>query len=154
MDKFIPFMVLLFLLSVPFVQGQGCSTGDTRPCGSDIGVCETGLRTCVSGEWSECIGEKKPVSNIDVCENGLDDNCDGRVDEGCERVNETCYNHEHDLGEEGTDCGGMCPERCFVFPWVELTLVGVALLFLGLGVYYMQRERGKRVLMSESLAKD
>lgn|GEM_PF-1296423 len=146
--------VLFFLVSVTFVQSQECESGDTRPCGSDIGVCETGLRTCISGEWSECIGEKKPTSNIDICDNGLDDNCDGRSDENCENVNETCYNNEHDLGEERTDCGGMCPKRCFIFPWIEITLVGVALLFLGLGLYYMQRERGRRFISSESIVND
>ncbi|NIO20175.1 MAG: hypothetical protein GTN76_05370 [Candidatus Aenigmarchaeota archaeon] len=155
MDKSISaFLVFLILIMMPVVQGQQCVSGDTRPCGSDIGVCETGLRTCKGGEWSDCIGEKKPTSNVDVCDNGLDDNCDGTIDEDCFDVNVTCYNNEHDLGEEGRDCGGKCPNKCLIFPWVELMLVGIAVLFLGLGIYYMQREKGKRVIMSESITKD
>jgi len=148
------FSFILILLLIPLVHGQVCESGETRPCGSDMGVCETGLRTCIGGKWSECIGEKKPTSNVDICGNGLDDNCDGQVDEGCEGVDEICQNGKHDLGEDGVDCGGRCPRRCFVFPWVETILVGIALLFLGLGLYYMERERGKRFVFSESLGKD
>lgn len=155
MGKFLStFLILLVLVSVPLVRGQECEAGDTRPCGSDIGVCETGSRTCIGGKWSECIGEKKPTSNIDMCDNGLDDNCDGQVDENCFDVNVTCFNKEHDLGEEWTDCGGKCPNKCFIFPWAETMLIGVFLLFLGLGLYYMRREKGKRVVFSESLGKD
>ncbi len=148
------FAVLLILLSLQFVRGQECESGYTRPCGSDTGVCKTGLRTCIEGKWSECIGEKKPTSNIDICDNGLDDNCNGQVDEECANVNETCYNNKHDLGEEGTDCGGKCPRKCFNFPWVALVFVGIAIFFLGMGLYYMQRTKGKRIIMTESLGKD
>ncbi|NIP40912.1 MAG: hypothetical protein GTN39_05330 [Candidatus Aenigmarchaeota archaeon] len=154
MDKFIPLIVLLVLMPVTVVQGQECTSGDTRPCGSDLGVCETGLRTCIGGKWSECVGEKRPTSNIDVCDNGLDDNCDGETDEDCFDVNETCYNKKHDLGEERTDCGGKCPKTCYFFPWVEVTLIGVAMFFIGLGLYYMQREKGKRLIVSESIVDD
>jgi len=155
MDRFLSvFAVLLILILVPFVEGQECESGQMRPCGSDIGVCETGLRTCTEGEWSECLGEKKPTLNIDICGDGLDDNCDGTIDEGCEEANETCYNNKHDLGEKGMDCGGKCPKKCYFFPWVEITLIGVAMFFIGLGLYYMQREKGKRFVVSESLGKD
>jgi hypothetical protein len=155
MGKFLcMFVILLLFLPVAAVHGQECASGDTRPCGSDIGICETGLRTCIRGQWSECLGEKKPASNFDICDNGIDDNCNGETDEGCEDVNETCNNNRLDPEEEGTDCGGTCPAKCFSFPWIELTTIGLVVFFVGLALYYVQREAGKRPMMSESLGKD
>ena len=59
--------------------------GIKRSCGSSVGECEKGERTCIVGEhglrWSEeCVGGIEPVDEIPG--NGLDDNCDGLVDEG------------------------------------------------------------------------
>jgi hypothetical protein len=155
MGKFLYVFVFL-LIFIPFAaaQEQECVSGDTRPCGSDIGVCETGLRTCIRGKWSECLGEKKPTSNFDICDNGIDDNCNEETDEGCEDMNETCHNNRLDPEEEGVDCGGRCPAKCFSFPWVELTVIGLILFFVGLALYYVQRGTGKRPMMSESLGKD
>ncbi len=71
-------------------EGCGvCVSGDveSEQCGlTNIGVCEFGERSriCVNenwGSWSSCIGEVKPVDEI--CWNGLDDDCDGFIDEGC-----------------------------------------------------------------------
>jgi len=61
------------------VTGQECIEGGTRPCGSNIGECEEGTRTCVNGEWSECTGGVEPEE--EVCGNQLDDDCDGAADE-------------------------------------------------------------------------
>ena len=59
----------------------GCTNGATRPCGNEaVGVCKKGVQTCVAGDWaSACAGEVKP--SAETC-NGLDDDCDGDVDEG------------------------------------------------------------------------
>jgi hypothetical protein len=48
------------------------------PCGSTTGECRAGVRTCVAGSFT-CVGARGPTTEL--C-NGLDDNCDGRVDEG------------------------------------------------------------------------
>ena len=62
-----------------------CLIGTTRPCyagasGTEgVGVCHGGTQTCAGGVWGSCIGEVDP--SAEVC-NGLDDNCDGTVDEG------------------------------------------------------------------------
>ncbi len=61
-------------------EGCGCTIGATRSCGSDVGLCMAGGQTCdSSGTWAPCTGSTGPVPEI--C-NGLDDNCDGAVDEG------------------------------------------------------------------------
>jgi hypothetical protein len=56
---------------------ESCYTG---PAGTlNVGICKAGSRTCTNGVWSSCVGEVKPTS--EVC-NGLDDDCDGYVDDG------------------------------------------------------------------------
>ena len=60
--------------------GCACILGDTRQCGSDFGVCSRGTQTCnIHGVWGDCLGGIGP--STEIC-NGLDDNCDGIVDEG------------------------------------------------------------------------
>jgi MYXO-CTERM domain-containing protein len=68
--------------------------GAAHPCaGHSLGVCTPGTRTCKApGTWSACTGAVTPAPEI--C-NGLDDNCDGVVDEA--------------VGHTGNDCGGVCP---------------------------------------------
>jgi len=60
-------------------EGCTCTTGATRPCGTDTGVCSRGTQTCGSGGWGACTGEVGPMP--ETC-NMLDDDCDGAVDEG------------------------------------------------------------------------
>lgn len=58
-----------------------CINGETQVCGSDVGACKTGIKTCTNATWGTCVGEITPVSEI--CGDGLDNNCDGDIDEGC-----------------------------------------------------------------------
>lgn len=53
--------------------GAACSTG--LP-----GICAAGTSTCQNGTLV-CVQNQQPVSEI--CGNGLDDDCDGQVDDGC-----------------------------------------------------------------------
>ena len=73
-------------------EGCVCTPGDQAVCyGGDIstrniGVCKDGAHDCLGsgefGEWDgECHGDTLP--GTETC-NGLDDDCDGSVDEGCE----------------------------------------------------------------------
>ena len=69
-----------------------CVPGDTMSCGTDVGVCSSGTRVCnASGQWSTvCSGAVGPLeSPAEVSCNGLDDDCDGFVDEGCDDDNDT-----------------------------------------------------------------
>jgi hypothetical protein len=65
---------------------DGHVDGMARPCGSNVGQCRPGTETCTAGTWGACTGGVGPVTEI--C-NGLDDNCDGRVDEGCDCIDGT-----------------------------------------------------------------
>ena len=62
-------------------EGCSCRSGDTKQCGSDIGACEFGTQSCVSGSWSSCVGSIIPKDEI--CVNEIDDDCDGVADDGC-----------------------------------------------------------------------
>jgi hypothetical protein len=46
-----------------------------------VGLCKAGIQGCEAGEAMECVGQVLPAT--EDC-NGVDDNCDGAADEGCE----------------------------------------------------------------------
>ncbi len=64
--------------------GEPCYSG-TSGCdvktGQCKGICQLGTRVCSAGVWGACQGEVVPSKEI--C-NGVDDNCDGSVDENAE----------------------------------------------------------------------
>ncbi|MDP2741326.1 MAG: lamin tail domain-containing protein [bacterium] len=57
-----------------------CVSGQQRTCSAGgLGICATGNQTCSSaGFWGSCVANNTPISEI--CNNGLDDDCDGNVD--------------------------------------------------------------------------
>lgn len=85
----------------------------TGPAGTEnVGVCRAGNQTCQNGKWSnQCFGEIKPQAEI--C-NGVDDNCNGQIDENITRP---CY-----TGPKGTENQGICKpgvETCHNGKWGE-----------------------------------
>ena len=67
-------------------EGCSCVDGKTRICYSGAsgtdgnGPCKAGIQTCAGGKWPVlCVGEVTPAA--ETC-NGVDDDCDGKVDDG------------------------------------------------------------------------
>jgi hypothetical protein len=69
-------------------ESQGCYTGD--PAQAGVGACALGMQTCMGdGEratWGDCLGSVMP--SAETC-NGVDDDCNGVVDEG---LSQACSN--------------------------------------------------------------
>lgn len=104
-------------------EGCSCSSGTSQPCFvgapelAGIGVCTLGTQGCVSdmefGSWGVCEGSGVP--GPEVCDNDLDDDCDGVADEDCTPSScaagdipepEVCRNGADE------DCDGFIDESC------------------------------------------
>lgn len=102
-------------------QTQSCYTGPGGTAG--IGVCQAGTQTCRSdgSGFDACAGEVLP--SPETC-NGLDDNCDGMVDDyactfpkECHSIRDT-YRCCIPFGlNAGGDCSQCCAGRCRSFPF-------------------------------------
>ncbi len=101
-------------------EGCICTDNSTEACGTDVGECEKGIRTCFAGNWSACSGK---TSLSEVCTGSKDEDCDGFVDcndsdcssspfctgIGSTSATPTCFDGKKNQGETNVDCGGPCP---------------------------------------------
>jgi hypothetical protein len=86
----------------PENPNTSCRVGTTRACydgppGTEgVGTCSGGFQTCGSdGTWGSCDGQTLPRG--EVCGNGIDENCNGMIDEDIDQD-----------GDGFTTCGGDC----------------------------------------------
>jgi hypothetical protein len=98
-------------------DGCECTIGTFRSCGTDMGPCVVGTQTCLDngfglGQWSDC-GGTYVGPTPEVCGDGIDNNCDGFIDNGCTTPicttpgsPEICDNGLDD------DCDGLVDEGC------------------------------------------
>jgi hypothetical protein len=61
--------------------GCSCENGQEKVCGTNWGECNPGTQACVDGEWTPCGGDEYQGPSPELC-NGLDDDCNGAMDEG------------------------------------------------------------------------
>ncbi len=83
---------------------SGCYSGP--PSTEDIGTCRSGSRVCLAdgSGYGQCAGEVLP--GVEVCGDGLDNDCDAVADEGCvcaPAATSSCY-----TGAPGTAGVGVC----------------------------------------------
>ncbi len=97
---------------------EGCATGEKRPCyegtegTQNKGRCKAGDQACTNGAWGACVGAVPPSK--EVCGNQEDENCDGVLDDGCERCKagekRICYTGAPDTRKKGACADGV--ETC------------------------------------------
>jgi hypothetical protein len=83
-----------------------CMDGAEEACGSAVGACTQGTRTCSDGAWGECTGGV--TAGAETC-NGADDDCNGTVDdtgatEACNGADDDCDGQ----ADEGLGVGDAC----------------------------------------------
>ena len=82
---------------------EGTLPGTGLPCGNNIGTCMQGMTVCRNGRL---VCDTVKIPGVEVC-NGLDDNCDGAIDNGVfPTVGDTCLCPG--LTQAQVDSGGIC----------------------------------------------
>ncbi len=130
------------IVAAPDASSPACRVGETRACdvpGRAVGICKAGVATCErasSGElaatrFGACVGAVGP--RAETC-NGLDDDCNGVVDDGLscgpvEPVDAGPPPQDPDTGPPLSACDERCTGQSFVIDqtakyglWVKVVL--------------------------------
>lgn len=86
------------------------------PATERVGQCTPGSRTCTDGRWTPCTGYTLP--SAETCDDGLDDDCDGVIDQGCPcelGTERPCYSSEPATQDVGTCRSGL--QGCVTGVW-------------------------------------
>lgn len=96
----------------PVAPTEACYTGGATT--RNNGICKDGVQTC-SDSTATCVGEVLPMA-AENCFNNLDDDCDGRINNGCPST--VTLGASRTLDGAGGSGGGptsvMCPTGAFV----------------------------------------
>ena len=128
-----------------------CISGETRECGpsTEQGICTRGQVLCDNGVWGICSGAVWP--GAEVCD-GVDNDCDGQVDDGCASGDcpegpiplEGCICGS-DIRTSGSCCNGLWYESGCPFPWVYLIYIGVMILVVLFIIVMYLGNKGKEL---------
>lgn len=81
----------------PAIQ-EPCYSGPEGSAGR--GICKEGIRTCdANGFWEACDGAVMPAA-MELC-NDIDDDCNGKIDDGFNRAGSKCFNGSGTCQSEG-----------------------------------------------------
>jgi hypothetical protein len=89
----------------------GCASNAAGKTWTCVGACATGMQICSAGAWQPCVGAVTPVDEI-ACD-GLDNNCEGHVDENNPPATDMCYppataGCTYNAAKKAWDCVGAC----------------------------------------------
>ena len=88
---------------------EACYSGPEGSAGR--GICGAGVRSCRGGIWGLCVGEHLP--KVERC-NGLDDDCDGELDEGFQEMRACDTGLPGHCAQGTLSCAGRLGFRCEV----------------------------------------
>jgi hypothetical protein len=67
---------------VPINRACWDVAGDPKDFSLALGLCKAGNQSCLAASWGPCVNQVKPAQEL--CDDGLDNDCDGSTDESCD----------------------------------------------------------------------